>query len=124
MSLCRGPVSQPSATDSRCCAAGFIVNETIIFTVDGATTKPDDPQSWRLTHFALPNTGKLSHLPSRPTVDLARGALLVEGGANPTGEGANPWLYLYGYVLPAGGSSREVVSRIRWQSLQQREFAE
>ena len=96
--------------------AGFIVNETIIFTVDGATTKPDDPQSWRLTHFALPNTGKLSHLPSRPTVDLARGALL--------GGGPNPWLYLYGYVLPAGGSSREVVSRIRWQSLQQREFAE
>ena len=94
---------------------GFKVSETVIFTVDGATEQPDAPDTWVLKHYALPHTGNLSHLPSKPLVDLARGALLV-------GDGLDPVVYLYGYVCLAGKPSREVVSRIRWSDLQAQKF--
>ena len=96
---------------------GFIVNETVVFTVDNATDNPDDPSSWRLEHFALPHTGNLSHLPTMPIVDLGKGTLLVGGS------GQDPYLYLYGYTMPAGGSTREVVSRIQWAALMRQDFS-
>eukprot|EP01050_Picozoa_sp_SAG11_P019266 SAG11_NODE_3042_length_2738_cov_1.067450_2_plen_230_part_00 len=95
---------------------GFIVNETIIFTVGNATEHPDDPSSWTLNHFALPHTGNLSHLPTKPVVDLGKGTLLV-------GRGPNPLLYLFGYTRPAGGLTREVVSRIHWAELVRQDFS-
>ena len=95
---------------------GFEVNEMIIFSVDGATERPDTPDTWKLTHFALPHTGNLSHLPSKPLVDLARGVLLV-------GDGLDPVVYLYGYVSLPGKLSREVVSRIGWLDLQAQNFS-
>jgi hypothetical protein len=111
---------------------GFLSNETVVFSVDGATKDPDNPANWTMDWFTLPHTGNLSHLPNKPLVDLARGTLLLDGkddgrGGHPAG-GEDPWLYLYGYVRTAAAvgqlpRDREIVSRIRWQALQGRSFS-
>lgn len=89
---------------------GFTPNETVVFLVDGATERPDEPASWVLSSGIVPHTGNISTAHGWAVVDFGR-AVFVEAG----------YVYLHGQVQLQGAKSKnpraEVVGRVRWDDL-------